>query len=212
MISPLDPQERMRQALARGLANFGRTEQLDNFGVQPLDEFNYASKAEAAAFKADQLARTLSSQTMKNSFINARNQQVQQYNRQLPPVANPRFAAFLQAISGQESGGNYSAVNPDSGAMGKYQIMPGNIQGSGGWDMEALGRNISEKFFLNHPRAQERIARNKLRDYFKNYGPAGAASAWYSGDPNAYRDRLSQGDYPSIHDYVQSILQRMRRG
>lgn len=115
---------------------------------------------------------------------------------------------FIKAIAGQESGGNYGAVNPDSGAAGKYQIMPANFAGSGGWDEEALGREVGLAQFLSHPRLQERIARHKLKEYFNKYGAAGAASAWYSGSPDNFNSTTGQGAYPSIHDYVMQVLRR----
>jgi hypothetical protein len=125
------------------------------------------------------------------------------------PVANNKFANFVNAIAGKESGGSYSAVNKDSGALGKYQIMPGNFVGPGGWDRDALGRDITAQQFLNSPKLQDRIARYKLRKYFKEYGVRGAASAWYSGDPNKWRNTSPQGGYPSIAAYVNDILRRM---
>jgi len=121
------------------------------------------------------------------------------------------FHNFVQAISGQESGGNYGAVNPDSGAAGAYQIMPGNFVGQGGWDYDALGRDISLQRFLNSRHLQNVIAKEKLRSYFDKYGAAGAASAWYSGEPGLWNNRDSQGNYPSIHQYVEDILRRMGR-
>ncbi len=101
-------------------------------------------------------------------------------------------------------------MNPDSGAMGKYQIMPANIAGPGGWDMEALGRNVTPQQFLSSPQLQEQIARFKLKQYYEKYGAAGAASAWYSGDPNKWKtSTVNQGGYPSIRAYVQSILKAL---
>ena len=64
------------------------------------------------------------------------------------------FSSFMGAISAKESGNNYGARNRDSGAMGKYQIMPANIQGNRGWDYEALGRNISTSQFMASPHLQ----------------------------------------------------------
>lgn len=127
------------------------------------------------------------------------------------------FGAFLKAISGQESGGNYGARNRDSGAMGKYQIMPANIQGNGGWDYEALGRNISVSQFMKSPELQEKIAQYKLKNYYDKWGPAGAAVAWYAGpgmapkymaNPGKYNN--PQGSYPSIASYVNMIMGKMR--
>jgi hypothetical protein len=120
------------------------------------------------------------------------------------------LGAFINAIAGKESGGNYGAVNPDSGALGKYQIMPANIAGPGGWDMEALGKNVTPEQFLKSPKLQEAIARYKLGQYFKKYGAAGAASAWYSGSPTKWKTSTgSQGAYPSIHNYVVDVLGKL---
>lgn len=131
-------------------------------------------------------------------------------------AAKGGFSGFLNAISGQESGGNYKARNSSTGAMGKYQIMPGNITGThSGWDYEALGRDVSVGQFLGSPQIQEAIAQYKLKSYYDKYGPAGAAVAWYAGpgavsgymkNPSAYTN--PQGAYPSIAAYVQQVLGR----
>jgi hypothetical protein len=55
-------------------------------------------------------------------------QQVRSKKQKGAPVAKGDFGAFVNAIAGKESGGSYSARNPHSGAMGKYQIMPSNIE------------------------------------------------------------------------------------
>lgn len=129
-----------------------------------------------------------------------------------PNFPTGNFGAFMKAISAQESGGNYGAINRDSGAMGKYQIMPGNIRGSKrGWDYEALGRDVSTSEFINNPQLQEQIAQYKMQQYYKKWGPRGAAIAWYAG-PGAvnYKNlNKSQGKYPSISGYVDSILRRL---
>jgi hypothetical protein len=124
------------------------------------------------------------------------------------------FQNFLAAISGQESGGNYHAVNGSSGAMGKYQIMPGNIPS---WSKSALGHSISAQQFLNSPQLQEQIAQYELGNYYKKYGPGGAAVAWYAGEGTAQKYvrnngsgfNAPQGGYPSINQYALSVLKRM---
>ena len=128
------------------------------------------------------------------------------------PGASGTFGKFLSAISGQESGGNYGSRNSSSGAMGKYQIMPGNLAGSGrGWDYEALGRDISSAQFMASPQLQEAIARYKLQQYYNKYGARGAAIAWYAGPGAVGRvnGNKSQGAYPTINQYANSILRRM---
>ena len=116
------------------------------------------------------------------------------------------FNAFLAAIIGQESGGNYRAVNKDSGALGYAQVMPANVAA---WSKEILGYSVTPTQFLNSPALQRAIVEGKLRKYYNQYGAAGAASAWYSGDPKAYNSTRSQGNYPSIKQYVDQVLARM---
>jgi hypothetical protein len=123
--------------------------------------------------------------------------------------------SFINAIAGQESGGNYGAVNRMSGALGKYQIMPSNIAG---WSREALGRSISPQQFLANPQLQDKIAHHMLQKYYTQYGPQGAAVAWYAGPgavagymkhPGGY-EKGQAGGHPSIANYVRSVMGRMR--
>ena len=121
------------------------------------------------------------------------------------------FASFQNAIAGQESGGGYGARNSSSGAMGKYQIMPSNLGGAkSGWDYEALGYDINPAQFMASPELQEKIATHKLQEYYNKYGAAGAAVAWYAGPGMVGKaGNGSQGAYPTINAYSQSILRRM---
>ena len=145
-----------------------------------------------------------------NTFDNLK-QQKQISNDYL--TGNRDFGSFINAISAQESGGNYGIQNKSSGAMGKYQIMPSNLGGkNSGWDFEALGYDVTPQQFLSTPALQEKIASYKLKQYYDKYGPAGAAVAWYAG-PGAVSKSASstksQGAYPSIDAYKKSILRRM---
>lgn len=115
---------------------------------------------------------------------------------------------LMSAIRGQESGGRYSATNP-SGASGAYQILASNIPS---WSREALGRTVSYNEFMNSPSIQDAIAKFKLGQYMKSRGMAGAAATWYGGDWG-YRhmyDKKPQAGYPSMYDYVMSILNRAK--
>lgn len=160
--------------------------------------------------------------------------QVKPPSRQISQVAGPRnvgqiaaggtprspqpvgeFGAFLKGLAAQESGGDYGAVGipTKSGtAYGKYQILDSNIEGPGGWDQEALGREIDIEEFAQSPALQEAIARSKLKSYFNRYGAAGAAKAWYAGEGNAnsMSDSPQYGG-PSIVDYANDVLANMAR-
>lgn len=119
---------------------------------------------------------------------------------------------LMRAIRSQESNNNYSAYNSMYGASGAYQILKSNFAGAGGWDKEALGRDISYSEFMNSPQIQDAIARYKLGKYLQQYGAAGAAVAWYGGPgavKNMYSKTTQRGGYPSIYSYWQSVLSKM---
>ena len=86
--------------------------------------------------------------------------------------------AFMAAISGQESGGDYDVTNADSGAHGRFQIMPENWPS---WAAEAgLGAD-APKTAAN----QDKVAAFKMQQYYNQTGNwADVASIWYSGWPS----------------------------
>ena len=117
--------------------------------------------------------------------------------------------AFINAIAGQESGGSYNAENGDTGAYGKYQILPSNWPE---WAEEAgIGADAPRT-----PENQEIVARFKLGQYYDKYGARGAAIAWYGGEGalNYSEEALNRkqgdnGEYPSINEYADEVLGRM---
>lgn len=117
------------------------------------------------------------------------------------------FDDFFAAIGGQESGGNYGAINSRTGASGKYQIMPANV---GPWSQKYLGRRITVEQFRSSPQLQEQLARAVLSDYFNRYGARGAAAAWYSGNPAKAGDyKRFRSNEPSVGEYVDQVLRRV---
>ena len=137
------------------------------------------------------------------------------------------FEGLFNSLATQESGGNPSAINKDSGATGLLQVMPENI---GPWSKEILGREMTKEEFLADPEAQRTISRGKLRQYYNEYILRGetpdmairkSAAAWYAG-PNwesAYganyindtKPQMFGGNaYPSMYEYTTKVLQRVR--
>lgn len=126
------------------------------------------------------------------------------------------------AIIGQESGGNFLAVNPHSGALGYGQVMPKNV---GPWSKQALGYSISTKEFLHNPTLQIKIINYKLKEYWQKARAASGgneilavrrvAAHWYSGRPHLYTSTRTQyyrgHRYPSIARYTLSVLAKYQQ-
>ena len=117
---------------------------------------------------------------------------------------------FMQAIGQQESDGNYDLTNPDSGAAGKFQIMPDN------WSSWAQDAGLSPDAPMT-PENQELVARNKMQQYYNKFGNwRDVAIAWYGGEGAVSyseeaknRPQYSNGNrYPSINEYADSVMAR----
>lgn len=126
--------------------------------------------------------------------------------------SDTNVAAIREAIGKYESGGNYQARGPvvQSGtyagerALGKYQIMPGNLPS---WSKAALGRVVSQQEFLNSPQIQDAIAQYKMNEIFQKYGNAAdVASVWFSGRPVARAGNASDVLGTTVPQYVRNIL------
>lgn len=124
------------------------------------------------------------------------------------------YQSFKQKLFTNESGGDYNAVNPTSGARGKYQIMPEN------WSPWAQDAGLSADAPMT-PENQEIVVNAKLRPLFEKYGAEGAFVAWYAGEQNAVRwlngEKNAVGDngkeyswdapqegFPSVRQYVKN--------
>jgi len=134
---------------------------------------------------------------------------------QTAPVRGSDLFKFRAAIIKKESGGNYTVVNPDSGAIGIGQVMPENV---GPWTQKYLGRTLTPEEFRYNPGAQDAVVNGRFKDMLADQRAAGytgelmirrAASVWYSGKPDLWnntRPQWSNGvQYPSIAEYTQSI-------
>ena len=124
---------------------------------------------------------------------------------------------FVQSIIEQESGRNYGAVNKRTGALGGYQVMPQNLDGSWGgrkpranfgWDYEALGRDVTPQEFLSNPAIQDQIAQYQLKRAYAKHGAEGAARWWYSNSPNPSNNRPTPNE-PSPNEYAQKFASRL---
>jgi hypothetical protein len=117
----------------------------------------------------------------------------------------------MNAIGGQESGGDYNAENSDSGASGRFQIMPENWPS---WAEEAgLGADAPMT-----AANQDKVAKYKMLQYYEQFGNwRDVAIAWYGGAgavsyseaaKNA-KQHFGGTEYPSINEYADSVMDRM---
>lgn len=99
---------------------------------------------------------------------------------------SPELGAFMEAIRGIESSGDYTATGPPGSygvARGAYQILDSNW---GGWAAEAGVGGANWK----DPAAQDTVAAYKMNQYYEKYGDWRlVAAAWFAGSGTA--DRLA---------------------
>nr|DAU85558.1 MAG TPA: crystallin beta/gamma motif-containing protein [Caudoviricetes sp.] len=129
-----------------------------------------------------------------------------------PQSADPA-STILDAIGGQESGGDYTAENGSTGAYGKYQITDDT------WNTYADEAGVG-KDAERTPENQEKVAKYMMDKYYREYGTDGAIIAWYAGEGTArafVNGELSdealhrpQPGGPSIADYLASVKSRMK--
>ena len=120
------------------------------------------------------------------------------------------------AIASQESGGSYSAVNKDSGALGKYQIMPQYWFNAIGLDPK---NSADIQAFLNNPQLQDQLYNKIITTLNNTYNGDvdKVLAAYYGGDAAAQAVGTSSGDkpqgdkgqYPSINQYVMQVKAKL---
>lgn len=96
-------------------------------------------------------------------------------------ATSPNYRDAIASIESKGSG-DYNAVgptNPKMGrALGRYQIMEANI---GPWSEAALGRAVTPDEFMGSPEIQDKIFDHRFGQYVNQFGPEGAAQAWFAG-------------------------------
>ncbi len=124
---------------------------------------------------------------------------------------------YSNAVAGQESGGDYGAMGPPvkrpSGvtdyAYGKYQVMGANIPK---WTQQWYGSKLTPQEFLKNKDAQEKVFQGQFGQYVDQYGPEGAARAWYGG-PGAInspdRGDPQHPNFPTVGQYGQQVMARL---
>lgn len=119
---------------------------------------------------------------------------------------------LLSKIAEKESGGDYTATNPNSTATGKYQFLWGTKSGEGfGDSIKKVTGVKSQEEFLNSPEAQEKFAQYHAEN---NLIPAAARLSTYNkqGYSDSQLARLAhfKGE-PGAKQYLQSGVDNTRR-
>lgn len=118
-------------------------------------------------------------------------------------------AGFLASIKTQESHGNYTDYNPDSGAAGAYGFMPDTWNNYKGYSSAHLAP----------PAIQDERARMDVERLYATFGDwRKVALAWYGGSKavnysaEALNRKQGGGKYPSLNEYAAEVVGRMGGG
>lgn len=126
--------------------------------------------------------------------------------------AADRVKGAVATVESQGSGG-YNARGPviQSGmykgerAMGKYQVMPGNLPE---WSKQALGRVVSEQEFMSSPEIQEAIVTDQFIRNYQKYGNWNdVISVWFTGRPVNKQSMAASDGNLSGAQYVSKVNQ-----
>lgn len=105
--------------------------------------------------------------------------------------------AFLEAISGTESGGDYEAYNSETGARGKYQFIPSTY---------AEYADDPDDW---SPEQQELAAHRMAAEYIEKYGYRNAAIAWQGGEGAIGHEDWSDGNM-TTGEYADTTMARLQ--
>lgn len=105
--------------------------------------------------------------------------------------------AFLEAISGTESGGDYDAYNASTGARGKYQFIPSTY---------AEYADDPDDW---SPEQQELAAHRMAAEYIEKYGYRNAAIAWQGGEGAIGHEDGSDGNM-TTGEYADATMARLQ--
>lgn len=121
-------------------------------------------------------------------------------------------SSYRDAIAAIESrgSGDYSAVgptNPKLGrALGRYQIMEANLPS---WSQAALGRQVTADEFMANPQIQDQIFDHRFGGYVQQYGPEGAAQAWFGGPGGVGKTDRKDVLGTTVGDYGRKFMANM---
>lgn len=131
------------------------------------------------------------------------------------PINQPGGGNYRDAIASIESAGSgdYSAIGPThpelGRALGRYQVMEANI---GPWSKEALGRELTPDEFMADPKLQDAIFDHRFGGYVNEFGPEGAAQAWFAGPGGVGKVNRKDVLGTDVGSYGQRFMSALNQG
>ena len=119
---------------------------------------------------------------------------------------------YARAIASNETGGQkdpYSYVEPSSGAIGKYQVMPANVPS---WTKQVLGTAMTPQQFLANPQAQEAVFKGIFGQYLQQTGDPNKAAAMWFGGPGVNAKTGPDALGTTVAGYVQKFNDALNGG
>jgi hypothetical protein len=116
---------------------------------------------------------------------------------------------FMEAERIQESGNNYLAYNPGSGASGAYQFTAGTWVYALG--LAGLGGSVyvREQAYQAPASVQDAAARALMSSYYAQFGHSwfNVAEAWYGGPGAVGNPTIGGGPgYPNVGQYAADVI------
>lgn len=116
---------------------------------------------------------------------------------------------FMHAIRIQESGDNYTSVNPGSGASGAYQFTQSTWISALGMAGLAGSVYTRESPYQAPPSVQDAAAAALMGSYYNQFGNSwyNVAEAWYGGPGAVGHPDIGGGPgYPNVGQYASDVI------
>lgn len=213
-----------QKALAAAAQRSGQMQGFMNQNVETRPEFDWQQQANDTGIRADTITQESAINAGNNSVVNQINQAMAEQQAQAQAALDaqaaalntggsegaqtPRIGAYLRAL--RKSNNMDVDDRTLDGQLGTYGMSADvlrNKQGNeqGGWDQQALGRDITPEEFLNSRKLQNQIARYKFGKYLKKEGEAGAITKWHQKTSvNPTSDTLQQ--------FLVQLLDQLKQG
>lgn len=198
-----------RKSLEQAAQRVGLQQGAMGTQVPTRPEFDWGQQARDTQIKADTINQESSANAANNIIVTGINDAVAQQQAAMQAALDaqaaalagtgsqgpesPRVSAYLRAL--RRSNNADADDRSLQGHLGTYSIPMQVLDGKkGGWDKQALGRNISTEEFLNSKMLQNQIARFKFKKYLSRLGETGALEKWHkkTGNPEPLQDFISQ--------------------